>query len=378
MTISYWECLWGHPGSCLSGHGRTINVSRAIHRQLLSSRVYQHIRAYRYSAIWEDISKDELSGRTILFSLSSTAGSAFSLHESTGPILSQSPLLNFYIARSLSSTRLCSDHTLALSPAHMEPAKAPRYQPPKCLSKQASGYTIFLIAASMSATDGTVRNSIWSIRPASKAHWPSICRILEFVRGGRTRMRSISVISHSFFYCSIQSNRYTASSFPRKSTTLLFTQHCALSPTHLLAMLSSHLRLPSRMSVQPLQLGWCTILSFRVAPPSFVNCSFPSSWTALSFLRWLFFFRPFFAMLFSLFHGTLFSSWPFSFSVNLPISPTFSTCHLPSCFWGRITPLVSLSSEIAGGLFISINFLPIYRGIYLSFPWLANYDHSFW
>lgn len=118
MTISYWACLWGHPGSYLSGHGRTINVSRAIHRHLLSSRVYQHIRAYRYSAIWEDISKDELSGRTILFSLSSTAGSAFTLHESTGPILSQSPLLNSYIARSLSSTRLSGSYSRAVTSAH--------------------------------------------------------------------------------------------------------------------------------------------------------------------------------------------------------------------------------------------------------------------
>lgn len=151
-------------------------------------------------------------------------------------------------------------------------------------------------------------------------------------------MRSISVISHYFFYCSIQSNRYTASSFPRKPTILLFTQHHALSPTHLLAMLSSHLRLPSRTSVQPLQLGWCTILSFRVAPPSLVNCSFPSSWTALSV-----FFSSFFATLFLFSMDHYFPHGPFSFSVNLPISPTFlyMFTSLP-CFWGRITPLVSL------------------------------------
>ncbi|KEQ84963.1 hypothetical protein M438DRAFT_204485 [Aureobasidium pullulans EXF-150] len=165
-------------------------------------------------------------------------------------------------------------------------------------------------------------------------------------------MRSISVLSHSFFYCSIQSNRYTASSFLRKSTTLLFTQHCALSPTHLLAMLSSHLR----------------FLSSRVALPSLVNCSFLLHGPLFPFFVDCFFFRPFFAMLFSLFHGPLFSSWTFSLLCESSHFSYFSL-HVTSlpCFWGRITPLVSLSSETAGGLFISMNFYPFIVDD-LSFP----------
>ena len=78
--------------------------------------------------------------------------------------------------------------------------------------------------------------------------------------------------------------------------------------------------------------------------PSFVDCFFPV------------FFRN---ALFSFSMKPLFSIMVlFPFSVNLPISPTFlyMFTSLP-CFWGRITPLVSLFLlKQLGVCFFSINF----------------------
>lgn len=307
MTISYWGCLWGHPGSCLSGHGRTINVSRAIHRQLLSSRVYQHIRAYRYSAIWEDISKDELSGRTILFSLSSTAGSAFSLHESTGPILWETP----------------SDQSDRLR-KHIDPRSV----------VSLSSYEEDVLGCDLSpwyhTLSSTVRYNLTGI----------LLLLFQESLPPSSLLNTVPCLLHISWLCCPLIFAYPQEC-PSNLCNLVDVRFC----------LFGSLLHPS--SIAPSLLHGPLF-------PFFVDCFFPV------LLR----------NALSLFHGTLFSSWPFSFSVNLPISPTFSTCHLPSCFWVHITPLSLFLLKQLGFVYL-YEFLPIYRGWSL-FSMISKFDHSFW
>lgn len=65
---------------------------------------------------------------------------------------------------------------------------------------------------------------------------------------------------------------------------------------------------------------------------------------------------------------------PFPFSVNLPISPTFlyMFTSLP-CFWGRITPLVSLFLlKQLGFVYLYKFFTHLSWMIYLSFSMISK------